>query len=178
VCSSDLLDQRLDLECRRALRGGIPLSLLMIDVDHFKAYNDQAGHLAGDETLKVVARTLGDSARRAGELVARYGGEEFTVVLPGLGAEAARSRAEEIRMAMEGKRIPHPRSPTSSFVTFSVGVSTMQASAAASDNEGDAAQTLIRHADAALYRAKNEGRNRICFENCPYPSAALHRSPL
>ena len=170
------LDQRLDNECRRALRSSSPLSLLMLDVDHFKAYNDHAGHLAGDEALKQVARTLADSARRAGELVARYGGEEFAVILPGVDAEAARTRAEEIRSSLEAKAIRHPQSKTAAVVTVSVGVSTLQSTANSAFSEEHLVQALIGHADAALYRAKREGRNRVCYEVCLYQPPPHSRS--
>ena len=162
-------DEWIDAECRRALRGGTPLSLLLADVDHFKAYNDSAGHLAGDDALCEVARVLQNETRRAGELAARYGGEEFVIVLPGLDGEAAGQRAEQVRARVEARSIPHPRSSVSPVVTVSIGVSTLHLEADAVPVDSSAARALIQHADKALYRAKNEGRNRVCYEACSYP---------
>lgn len=162
-------DECIDAECRRALRGGTPLSLLLADVDHFKAYNDCAGHLAGDDALRKVALVLQNETRRAGELTARYGGEEFAIVLPGLDGEAARQRAEEVRSLIEARAIPHPRSSVGPVVTLSIGVSTLHLAADATPVDSSAARALIQHADNALYLAKKEGRNRVRYEACSYP---------
>lgn len=161
-------DECVDAECRRAVRGGTPLSLLLADVDYFKAYNDCAGHLAGDDALRKVALVLQNQTRRAGELAARYGGEEFAIVLPGLDGEAARQRAEEVRSLIEAWAIPHPRSAASSVITLSIGVSTLHGAAEATPDDSSAAHALIQHADNALYVAKNEGRNRVRYEACVY----------
>lgn len=172
-------DEHLDMECRRALGLGAPISLLLVDVDHFKAYNDHAGHLAGDDALRAVADTLSAHARRAGEMVARYGGEEFAIILPGLSADAARSRADEARQAVVAQAIPHPASEVASVVTVSIGVSTLCTPPGTPPPAGEnAPRELIGHADRALYKAKQTGRNRICVENYLYPISRQRRGEL
>ena len=109
-------------EWHRALRAATPLAVIMIDVDHFKAYNDRSGHQKGDQCLRRVAEVLSVSVRRAGELVARYGGEEFVVVMPGASVAHALETAESIRAAVEAARIEHPQSPVGPVVTVSLGV--------------------------------------------------------
>jgi diguanylate cyclase (GGDEF)-like protein len=147
-------DAALEREWRRCERASAPLSLLMIDVDHFKAYNDHWGHQQGDDCLRLVARLLLNSAGRPGDLVARYGGEEFVCLLPEVGPEGARAVAARLMAAVARANVPHPRSPTSLWVTVSIG------SATATDfSEGPHA--LIALADQLLYAAKNAGRDRI-----------------
>jgi diguanylate cyclase (GGDEF)-like protein len=148
-------DDALDLEWRRALRGRTPLSLMMIDIDSFKAYNDTYGHQAGDECLRRVAAGLQSRFHRAGDLVARYGGEEFTVLLAGVDRDQAASLAESLRESVEASGIEHRTSATGDKVTVSVGVATI-VPARDSDSE-----VLVRAADEALYAAKNAGRNRV-----------------
>jgi diguanylate cyclase (GGDEF)-like protein/hemerythrin-like metal-binding protein len=148
------LDSTLERELARCKREGEALSVVMIDVDHFKRFNDHYGHQAGDECLKNVARTLQASARRASDLVARYGGEEFSLVLPHTDAAAAQQLAEAVRLAIEGLDMPHELSPQGR-VTISVGVATMAGGSARS------VASLLRAADEALYRAKGAGRNRV-----------------
>ena len=138
-------DQRLTEDVYRFHRYGSPLSLLLIDVDHFKAYNDSYGHPAGDAALQQVAEVLRE-CRRPSDFVARYGGEEFALILPATGAEGATVLAERVRRALEAAKYPN-RS-----ITASVG-------AASLDTEGSAEQ-LIHQADKALYAAKAAGRNR------------------
>ena len=148
------LDTTLARELARGSRDGKPLSLLMIDVDFFKKYNDHYGHQAGDECLKVVARTLLASARRASDLAARYGGEEFSIVLTDTDAVTARRLADEVRQAIELLGMPH-ESSRAGRLTISVGVATMT---------GDAYRTvdaLLHAADDALYQAKHCGRNLV-----------------
>jgi diguanylate cyclase (GGDEF)-like protein len=146
-------DDTLNAEWARALRQKSPLSLLMVDVDNFKAYNDINGHLGGDECLKRIANALA-SEMRANDLVARYGGEEFAVILPNQSLNGAATVAERIRCRVEQLRLPNQLLP-SQHVTVSIGAAT-----AIAGPDNDASQ-LVAIADAALYRAKHLGRNRI-----------------
>jgi len=146
-------DETLHAEWARALRQRQPLSLLMVDVDNFKAYNDANGHLGGDECLKRVATAVA-SEMRANDLVARYGGEEFAVILPNQSLKGAASVAERIRTRVEQLQVPNRLAPGQQ-VTVSIGAAT---ALAAPDNS---ASDLVATADAALYRAKHMGRNRI-----------------
>lgn len=148
-------DELLQTEWRRCARQQLSLALLVVDVDHFKAYNDALGHGAGDDCLREVARLVQAHTARAGELAARYGGEEFVLLLPGLDLEAARRHAERLRQACEAAALPHPASPTSPVLTISLGA------AACLPADGGSAETLFALADAALYRAKEQGRNRV-----------------
>lgn len=145
-------DDTLQAEWARALRQVQPLSLLMVDVDNFKAYNDAHGHLGGDECLKRVARAVA-SEMRANDLVARYGGEEFAVVLPNQSLKGAAIVAERIRSRVEQLQLPCRFA--AGHVTVSIGAAT---AIAGPDNH---ANQLVAIADAALYRAKHLGRNRI-----------------
>lgn len=149
------LDETLDEEWRRAVRTRTPLSFLLLDVDHFKVYNDQLGHPAGDECLKAVARAVVAAHTRAGELVARYGGEEFGVILPGVALEAALSSAEHVRRTVADLALPHPGSGQRAVVTVSVGVASM------SPAVGTSPADLVGAADRALYQAKHDGRNCV-----------------
>jgi diguanylate cyclase (GGDEF)-like protein len=146
-------DDTLQAEWSRATRQKQPLSLLMVDVDNFKAYNDANGHLGGDECLKRIAIAVA-SEMRANDLVARYGGEEFAVILPNQSLKGAAIVAERIRARVEQLRLPN-RFARDGRVTVSIGAATALAS---SDAE---ASQLVAIADAALYRAKHMGRNRI-----------------
>jgi diguanylate cyclase (GGDEF)-like protein/PAS domain S-box-containing protein len=146
-------DDTLHAEWARALRQHQPLSLLMVDVDNFKAYNDANGHLGGDECLKRIATAV-SSEMRANDLVARYGGEEFAVILPNQSLKGAASVAERIRTRVEQLQVPN-RLAGGQHVTVSIGAATALASPDTS------ASDLVATADAALYRAKHMGRNRI-----------------
>jgi diguanylate cyclase (GGDEF)-like protein len=146
-------DKILDLEWRRAIRGGNPLSLLFIDIDFFKRYNDTYGHLRGDAVLAEVANLLGSAFTRAGDVVARYGGEEFAALLPNTTPEAAIELAEQARLRIEGRAIPHPASDAARVVTVSVGVATTVPDA------WRLASAIVERADRALYLAKASGRN-------------------
>jgi diguanylate cyclase (GGDEF)-like protein/PAS domain S-box-containing protein len=146
-------DETLHGEWARALRQRQPLSLLMVDVDNFKAYNDANGHLGGDECLKRVATAVA-SEMRANDLVARYGGEEFAVILPNQSLKGAATVAERIRARVEQLQVPNALIP-GQHVTVSIGAAT--AIASPDNRAGD----LVATADAALYRAKHMGRNRI-----------------
>jgi diguanylate cyclase (GGDEF)-like protein len=132
-----------------------PVSVLMLDVDHFKKYNDRYGHPAGDECLRQVAHLLESLLRRPGDMVARYGGEEFIAVLPGADAAAAATVAERVRQGLEALQMRHEASPSGSVVTLSVGVATCRADFLIKDS------ALLAAADEALYQAKNAGRNRV-----------------
>jgi diguanylate cyclase (GGDEF)-like protein len=138
-------DDTLVLEWRRAARNGQPMSLLMLDIDFFKPFNDKHGHQAGDEVLRRVAQVLRESVHRAADLVARYGGEEFIVLLPETGEEQARAIAELLRARIE----------ESGLVTASLGVATQ---VPARDGQPE---ELMKRADEALYAAKRAGRNRV-----------------
>ncbi|KAB0610898.1 GGDEF domain-containing protein [Castellaniella defragrans] len=147
-------DEVLAQEGDRSRRDRRPMSLLMLDVDWFKYYNDQFGHPAGDVVLCQVARVLLESVRRPGDLAARYGGEEFAVILPGLDVRAAQAMAERIRARVEALGIVHAHG-LSGRVTISIGVAEMDL------DDAHGAGTLVGQADAALYRAKAGGRNRV-----------------
>ncbi|WP_198598343.1 sensor domain-containing diguanylate cyclase [Mangrovicella endophytica] len=149
-------DRALDVEFARSRRDGSDLSLILIDVDRFKIFNDTYGHPAGDACLKAVAGALGAALRRHGDVVARYGGEELVALLPGTDPEGAFERAEVVRAAAERLAITHDGSEHG-IVTISVGVATI----AGADRVTSAAG-LIKLADKALYEAKHGGRNRVC----------------
>jgi diguanylate cyclase (GGDEF)-like protein len=155
VANRRVFDDVLEREWRRAQRSGQPLSLLMVDIDSFKAYNDAYGHKQGDECLRQVATALSSTANRAGDLVSRYGGEEFVVVLPATSSSGAKAMAESLRMKVEALGIPHEASATAPFVTISVGVGT------GVPQEDSPSSYVLERADRALYLAKQEGRNRV-----------------
>lgn len=156
IANRRYFDGRLDAEWRRAARAGAPLSLLMIDVDHFKQYNDLHGHQQGDTCLQTIARVISEKVRRGGDLVARYGGEEIVALMPETAHHDAMRVAEGVRQAVADAHIAHGRSPVSDRVTVSIGVATLLP-----DRAADAA-ALVAAADAALYRAKQSGRDRVC----------------
>jgi diguanylate cyclase (GGDEF)-like protein len=150
-----LVNSALLEEINRAQRSGTELSMILLDVDHFKNYNDTYGHPAGDTVLQRLADLMQRAATRAGELVARYGGEEFILILPGASATSALRTANLLRDLVMEERIPHESSGVADFITVSQGVVTMQAG-------GDLQpQELIKQVDEALYRAKDSGRNAI-----------------
>ena len=150
-----MFDQTLNTEWARAARRGEPVGLLMIDIDHFKEYNDHYGHPSGDVCLRQVARMVGQSMRRGGELVARYGGEEFALLLPGADLDEARRAAERCAQIVGDAKIEHRASATSAWLTISIGVASQIAA------PGVDSGMLVEIADAALYRAKRCGRARI-----------------
>ena len=139
--------------CRRER---IPLAIALLDVDHFKAYNDTYGHRAGDRCLIRIAEVLDEQRRRPLDMVARYGGEEFVVLLPGCSARDARALVEELRVKVEEMQLTHEASPTSPVVTISAGVSV-----ARPNDTYRSAMSLLQSADTALYAAKSGGRNRV-----------------
>jgi len=152
IANRRALDEALQREWRRAQRRDGALSLLMLDVDHFKLYNDRYGHVAGDACLREVAAVLARSAQRAGEFAARYGGEEFAVLLPDVDPAAALQLGQRICQAVATLGIAHADSPTAGHVTVSLGVAGLRPHMGA--------DTLLQRADAALYAAKLAGRNR------------------
>ena len=151
IANRRALETGLQREWRRCLDLRAPITLLMIDVDHFKQYNDRHGHLAGDGVLKHVARQLTAGHDPQRELLARYGGEEFCLLLPGIALDAARQRAEVLRKMFDG---------SASAVTVSIGV------AACVPRNADRAEELLRSADQMLYEAKRRGRNQVVVADC------------
>jgi len=148
-------DEYLELEWRRAMREQQQLSLLMIDVDYFKAYNDTFGHLAGDEALRRVAEAIRGSCSRPSDLPARYGGEEFALVLPNTSPGGARLVAEKLRQSVLGLAIEHTAPAAGAYLTVSVGLATQVPAI------GSLCRQLISAADKGLYQAKNGGRNQV-----------------
>jgi len=145
--------ERLGLEVERSARTGLPMSLLMIDVDHFKHYNDTNGHPAGDDVLRQVARIMGDG-RRANDFCARYGGEEFAIVLVDTDKLTAAQVAERLRERVAQTNFPNGDLQPGGKLSISVGVASLP------DDAGDA-EALVRAADKALYDAKAAGRNQV-----------------
>ncbi len=150
------LDEFLQSECLRSTRDGTPLSVILIDIDFFKPYNDHYGHLAGDECLRKVARGMDVVVQRALDLVARYGGEEFAVVLPNTDLKGAKRISNELLEKTRALGLPHEYSKAADIVTISMGVISRVVS------EKLAPADLLNLADAALYEAKESGRNRYC----------------
>ena len=147
--------ERLVLEVERSARNGLPLSLLLIDVDHFKHYNDNHGHPAGDELLRQLARIMGDG-RRANDFVARYGGEEFAIVLVDTPKLTAAKVAERLRERVAGYPFEHSASQPGGHLAISLGVASFP------DDAADP-EALVRVADSALYRAKDNGRDCVAL---------------
>ena len=148
-------DLSLQEECRHSARYGTPLTLVMLDVDHFKRYNDLYGHPAGDECLRQIGAAVKSARSRSCDLAARYGGEEIAVLLPQTDAAGALAAAERLRQAVEALGVAHAGSPAG-HVTVSLGVASF-----VSSDDADAPARLVRNADRALYEAKAEGRNRV-----------------
>jgi diguanylate cyclase (GGDEF)-like protein len=148
-------DRALERELRRTRREQQPLSLIFLDLDEFKRFNDTYGHARGDEVLRSVARTLDETFRRGGDLVARYGGEEFAVVLPGVDGRRAALYAERLRRRVWCLNIPYGASQSNDRVTITAGVAT------AAPGRVTTADQLLLYADRALYRAKCLGKNRV-----------------
>jgi diguanylate cyclase (GGDEF)-like protein/PAS domain S-box-containing protein len=155
VANRRMLDTVLEEEWLKARRHQQPLSVLLIDIDFFKQYNDHYGHMQGDDSLKQVAQTLSKAATRARDFFARFGGEEFVMVLPETDAEAAQKVAERCQQLIFKQQIPHQQSEASQILTISIGSgSTIPA-------HGDELRQFIDNVDRALYQAKMNGRNRI-----------------
>ncbi len=156
------LNEYLATEWSRLSREQQPLSLILCDIDCFKAFNDSYGHQAGDQCLRRVAQTIAQAVNRSSDLVARYGGEEFAVVLPNTHEAGAAWVAERVRKSVLDLQIPHDSSPIHSYVTLSLGVATMIPQFAKQVDE------IISQADNALYRAKQQGKNTVSLASALY----------
>jgi diguanylate cyclase (GGDEF)-like protein/PAS domain S-box-containing protein len=161
IANRRAFDERLQTEWRRAQRDGTSLAALLLDVDHFKRYNDRHGHQEGDACLRAVAEALIRVPCRGHDLVARYGGEEFVCLLPGCDIAAAVRRAECLRLTVEELEIPHLDSPVDDHVTVSIGAAVLMA------DDREAPGRLLEMADEQLYRAKRTGRNRVAPDAAP-----------
>jgi len=153
ICNRRFFDEHYRLVIAEAKRQKHPVSVLMVDVDFFKAYNDHYGHVQGDQVIRLVASALKSQLTRATDIAARYGGEEFVLILPHLSRENAEVFAEKLRVAVLSLVIPHVKSQVLNFLTISIGLCT-----GIPDNEYD----MLDCADEALYQAKAKGRNQ-CF---------------
>lgn len=149
-------DDILDQEWRRARRNPNPLSLILMDIDHFKQFNDNYGHANGDECLKKLADELKNKVRRQGDFLGRYGGEEFVVFLPGTELKGALHVAENLRKDIANLNIAHEYSQTAPYVTLSIGVASITP-----QNETQTPTSLIKAADSMLYKSKEHGRNQV-----------------
>lgn len=160
-------EQCLEREWKRAARQGTPLSALMMDVDHFKAFNDRHGHLQGDDCLKAVAEVLRTCARRAGDVLARFGGEEFVLLLPGATRKEAFQVAQQCLDAVDARAVPHGAPPGGDLVSVSIGCATCI------PDGHERPASLLDLADTALYRAKRLGRHRVASVDDPSAEASL-----
>jgi diguanylate cyclase (GGDEF)-like protein len=154
-------DQQLTTEMARSVRSGSALSVIMLDVDFFKRYNDAYGHQAGDDCLRKIAFTLKEALRRPADVVARYGGEEFGCILPETGFDDAMAIANELERNVRAKAIPHNNSDAAKVVTISLGVA-----GRAAQGPSDLS-ALVALADAQLYKAKHAGRGQVCGASLP-----------
>jgi diguanylate cyclase (GGDEF)-like protein len=176
VANRRSFDERLQQEWARAAREDQPVSLILIDIDAFKAFNDRYGHQAGDEALRRVARQLQATLARPADLVARYGGEEFACLLPATDALGALSLAQRMERQLRHLGIPHAASPVAPVLTISLGVSTQVPLPRMA--LGPEAEALVTAADRALYRAKQTGRGRACTAADHADGAAAEPQPL
>ena len=149
-------DETMDIEWRRGARSQSPLSLIMVDIDHFKLFNDNYGHARGDECLKKVADALKNGLRRPGDFVGRYGGEEFAVILADSDAAGALHVAETLRRTIADLNVPHEYSDIAPYVTISLGVATVLFPA-----PGATFEKFIDAADGMLFKSKKNGRNQV-----------------
>ncbi len=155
IANRRMFDSILETEWADARRNQSPISLIMLDIDYFKQYNDEYGHIQGDVCLTRVAGILNSASSRPRDFVARIGGEEFAIILPETDEASARKVAERCRIAIEQEKIPHAKSGVSDYLTLSMGLST------AIPGQSDTALSLVEQADKSLYQAKNQGRDRI-----------------
>jgi diguanylate cyclase (GGDEF)-like protein len=170
IANRRMFDQTLEIEWNRARLIGTHLSLVLVDIDHFKRLNDTVGHQMGDECLKLIAAELANAARRATDFVARFGGEEFVLILPGTDPLQAAQLAESARLAVKRLGIRYSNQSAGASVTISLGV------ASAFGDLFPSAESLVKAADRALYEAKHQGRNRTVSypgSGCPDASAGL-----
>lgn len=157
VANRRKFDESMDLKWTYACDNVKPISLIIIDIDYFKEYNDYYGHLKGDECIKCVANILKKNLRRKGDLLARYGGDEFVIILPETDEKSAYIVSEKLRLNVEISKIAHEKSEISNWVTISMGLCTFRPSC-----DKDGLEKFINRADEALYEAKKRGKNRIC----------------
>jgi two-component system chemotaxis family response regulator WspR len=169
IANRRYLDNVITRELARGCRAHASLAICLIDIDHFKGFNDQYGHVKGDECLTSVAKAIESTVRRAADLAARYGGEEFAVVLPSTDLEAARLVGEKIRAAILALGIAHELDATGQ-VTVSIGVSALV------PDRDTTASELIKQADAALYQAKQSGRNKVVTASPAGPAGTPQQS--
>ena len=162
ISNRRLFDKTLKNELKRAKREKSILSLIMIDIDNFKEYNDTYGHQQGDECLKEVASVLDENAKRAADFAARYGGEEFAVILPDTAEDGALKIAEDIRKEIIDLKMEHQNSPIADHVTISLGVSSIKA---AKKIDQELINSFIDKADQALYQAKESGKNKTVYQS-------------
>jgi len=155
ICNRRCFEEYLDQEWRRTIRSGNSISLMMMDIDFFKLFNDHYGHIEGDKCLKMVAQVLLGSLQRPADMVSRYGGEEFVAVLPDTDASGALVVARRLRDCINSLGIPHAYSSVAAYVTISCGVATLLS------YKGLSKEDLIKQADDLLYEAKQTGRNQI-----------------
>jgi diguanylate cyclase (GGDEF)-like protein len=155
VANRRYYDMRMEQEWRRCQRASKPLAAVMMDIDHFKAYNDHYGHQQGDVCLRAVAKALQDGLKRPGDLLARYGGEEFVALLPETGTEGAANLAQTLRGAVAALNLGHAKSPVADHVTISLGVASLI------PPDDLPREHLVSLADQALYQAKSQGRDRV-----------------
>jgi diguanylate cyclase (GGDEF)-like protein len=151
-------DARFEIEWAQAQRDKTSLSILMLDVDYFKEYNDFYGHILGDETLIIIAKTIVNKLARPSDFTARYGGEEFVCLLPDTDSDGAAIISEQIRLAVESRKIQHKASKVSSVVTISIGCLTISGSTSMSKTK------ILKHVDTLLYQSKRNGRNRVTVD--------------
>ncbi|WP_301619240.1 sensor domain-containing diguanylate cyclase [Stutzerimonas stutzeri] len=154
VANRRMFDSRLQMEWSNAQRNRLPLSLILLDIDYFKQYNDHYGHVRGDDCLKSVGQALSGAAVRPRDLLARYGGEEFVLLLPETDAQAAAQVAERCRQLIRGQNIQHAHSQVAPLLTISLGVGTLI------PGPLDQPQAFLERVDRLLYKAKHQGRNQ------------------
>jgi len=172
IANRRYFDQTFAEEWRRGLRSRFPMTLMMVDIDCFKSFNDFYGHQAGDKAIQKVAVILNGFAKRPGDIVARYGGEGFVVVLSGTPLEYGTRVAVKMCRAIEDLAIPHEKSAASPFLTVSIGISSAVADVTAEPED------LLAAADVALYQAKNNGRNQVAVRHYIHAASGEYKDPL
>jgi diguanylate cyclase (GGDEF)-like protein len=155
IANRRMFDSVMEMEWAHARRSSQPLSLIMLDIDYFKQYNDHYGHVQGDQCLKQIGQVLTSAATRSRDFVARFGGEEFVLILPETDEESAAKIAERCRNLLFKEQIPHENSPVSQILSVSIGVGTVVPA------HGDEPVAFIEAVDRRLYQAKGKGRNCV-----------------